>query len=99
MKILFYCNPGEGEPVSDSMGNQEVICALQDDNDIIVCFIDRMTGKMYIERVINTFDLNIFRSKNFTVIKNDEQWRTYYLAFQQAEALAMKEEGKKIISH
>ena len=86
MKLLFYSAPGNGKPITDSRGNQEAVGALIDGCDMVVAFVDRFTKCLYIERVINRFEGDVFRSANFAKITDNQQWGAYYDFFKKAEA-------------
>jgi len=77
MRLLFALKEKEGKPVVDTYGYQEVVASLLDSNDQIIVILDNNTSKMYIEKVINRFDINLYRSDNFKKIDNTGEWDTY----------------------
>ena len=80
MKLKYLSSPKNGIPISDSLGRQRVCGIVTDDNDMFFLFVDCFNNSMYIERVINKFEIDIFKSSNLAVISN-EQFDTYYSFF------------------
>jgi len=77
MKLLFALKEREGKPVTDSHGYQEVVASVLDGMDQVVIILDSNTDKLYIEKVINRFEIDIYRSDNFMKIEDEEEWDTY----------------------
>jgi len=80
MKLLFALKEKEGKPVTDSYGYQEVVASVLNDLDQIVVILDSNTKKVYLEKVINRFAIDLYRGENFMKIDNDEEW-DYYKRF------------------
>jgi len=60
----------------DSKGQFICMGILRELNDVYICFIDRYTGKTYIEKC----DVNVYNGASFVghlqQIEDDEEWRT-----------------------
>ena len=80
MKLLFALKEKGGKPVTDSYGYQEVVASVLNDLDQIVVILDSNTKKVYLEKVINRFAIDLYRGENFMKIDNDEEW-DYYKRF------------------
>jgi len=77
MRLLFALKEKEGKPVTDSYGFQEVVASVLDGSDQIIVILDSNTDKLYIEKVVNRFDINLYKSDNFMKIEDKEEWNTY----------------------
>jgi len=77
MRLLFAYKEKQGKPVTDSCGYQEVVASVLDGSDQVIVILDNNTSKVYIEKVINRFDIDLYRSSNFMKIENIEAWDSY----------------------
>jgi hypothetical protein len=77
MRLIFAYEATKGKPVTDSNKNQKVAAAILDGSDLVVLVIDFLEGSYFIERVVDRFDADLYRSANFTTI-NDEAFVKYH---------------------
>ncbi|RLA59190.1 MAG: hypothetical protein DRQ78_10960 [Epsilonproteobacteria bacterium] len=77
MRLLFALKEKQGKPVTDTYGYQEVVASVLDGSDQVIVLLDNNTNKLYIEKVINRFDIDLYRSSNFMKIEDKEEWDTY----------------------
>lgn len=81
MHLQFVHKAGQGRPVVDSHGNQEVIAHLMDGTSSVVLILDKQSGSYYINKLVSSLVIELYHSDNFMAIEDELEWDAYHDLF------------------